>query len=235
MTSEGDNPYDEQYYEGNGQSGDRPALRWFTRLVKRYLGDGPMLDFGCGTGHLLRRLSELGPAEGFEVSEYSARTARTTAPGCNVHTRVEDVPTGRFAGLTAIHVCEHLPDAVLSGLIDQWRRVLRPDGKVLCVMPDLGGRGHAIAGKEWLGFSDPTHINLKTHEAYRDFFLQHGLRVLNEGSDGLWNWPYSSLPLPLDAARHSLPMAAQFLSGRLVLPPGSGESSVFVLDLGRTR
>lgn len=229
MDADDGKTYDAQYYVGNGQSGDRPALRWYARLVKRYVGSGPYLDFGCGTGHLLRRLSKLGPAEGFEVSEYSARTARQTAPDCVVHTDIAELPAGHFGGMTAIHVFEHLPDEVLEDLVGRWRTILRPGGRILSVMPDPGGRGRALAGKDWVGYQDPTHINLKTHAEWRTFFEGHGLRIVREGSDGLWNWPYSSLPLPLDAARHSLPMAAQFLSGRLMLAPGSGESSLFVL------
>jgi SAM-dependent methyltransferase len=76
--------YDAAYYATNGQAGDRPALRWYTRMVLRYVGAGPYLDFGCGTGHLLRRLSARGAASGFEISPWSAATARATAPGCPV-------------------------------------------------------------------------------------------------------------------------------------------------------
>lgn len=72
----GDLPYDEAYYQANGQYGDRPALRFYVRLVRRYLGAGPYLDFGCGTGHLLRRLSRIGSATGFEISPFSAARDR---------------------------------------------------------------------------------------------------------------------------------------------------------------
>ena len=64
--------YDAAYYDANGQAGDRPALRWYVRMVRRYVGQGPYLDFGCGTGHLLRRLAAHGSASGFEISPYSA-------------------------------------------------------------------------------------------------------------------------------------------------------------------
>ena len=78
VPADGDH-YAADYYTANGQMGDRPALRWYVRLVRRYCGSGPSLDFGCGTGHLLRRLSALGPAAGFEISSWSAATARATA------------------------------------------------------------------------------------------------------------------------------------------------------------
>lgn len=221
--------YDEQYYRFNGQADDRPALRYYTRLVQRYTTAGPYLDFGCGTGHLVRRLSALGPASGFEVSEYSARTARANAPASVITTDPGELGDASFGALTAIHVLEHLDDAVASETLETWNRVLRPGGHALVVMPDPAGRGRRLAGERWMGFADPTHINLKPHTEWRAFLLDHGFLVEREGSDGLWDVPYGRLPKLLDAGLHAVPAFAQFLSGRLVLRPGSGESSIFVL------
>jgi SAM-dependent methyltransferase len=197
--------------------------------VRRYADAGPYLDFGCGTGHLVRRLSALGPAAGFEVSEYSAATARRHAPGCAVHTDPADLPSASYGALTAIHVLEHLTDEVAVETMATWRRVLRPGGHALVVMPDPAGRGRRLAGEAWMGFADPTHINLKPHAEWREFLVEHGFTVEREGSDGLWDVPYSRLPKLLDAARHAVPAFVQFLSGRMLLRPGSGESSLFVL------
>lgn len=226
--------YDEDYYRFNGQIGDRPALGWYVRLVRRYVGPGPYLDFGCGTGHLVRRLSaasgDVGPASGFEVSEFSAGAARSTAPGCAVYTSQPDVPSAAFGGLTAIHVLEHLDDAQVAVALATWRRVLRPGGRALVVVPDPAGRAHALTGPAWAGFSDPTHINLKPHASWAAVLVEHGFDVLRQGSDGLWNVPYRRLPKLVDAGLHAGPSLVQFLSGRLFLRPGSGESGVFVVQ-----
>jgi SAM-dependent methyltransferase len=234
VTDHGPGYYDAAYYAANGQAGDRPALRWYVRMVRRYCtpdrgAPGPYLDFGCGTGHLLRRLSVHGPAAGLEVSAWSAATARATAPGCAVFERPADLPTAAFTVLTAVHVLEHLDDATASAALATWRRVLRPAGRALVVMPDPAGRGRALSGARWVGLQDPTHVNLKPHAQWREFLVAHGFEVLREGSDGLWNVPYGRLPRLADAALYAGPSLAQFLAGRLFLPPGSGESSVFVL------
>ena len=197
--------------------------------MRRYAEDGPYLDFGCGTGHLVRRLSALGPAAGFEVSAWSAERARRNAPGCRVHTDAAEMATASFGALTAIHVLEHLTDEVAAETLATWRRVLRPGGHALVVMPDPAGRGRRLAGERWMGFADPTHINLKPHDAWRAVLLDHGFTVVREGSDGLWDVPYSRLPTLLDAGVHAVPAFVQFLAGRMLLRPGSGESSVFLL------
>ena len=221
--------FDEEYYKANGQGGDRPALGYYTKLVQRYAPSGPFLDFGCGTGYLVKHLQTLGAADGFEISEYSAATSRATAPGSTVYTATDDIPSGRYGGLTAIHVTEHLDDDVLRATIETWARVLRPDGVALVVTPDPAGRARALQQAAWNGFTDPTHINLKPHSDWPAYFAEQGFRVVHEGSDGMWNVPYGKLPKPVDAGLRAGPALAQFLSGRLFLRPGAGESAIFVL------
>jgi SAM-dependent methyltransferase len=221
--------YDEDYYRANGQLGDRPALAFYVRLVRRYVGAGPYLDFGCGTGHLLRRLSQLGEVAGFEVSEFSAERARQTA-GCPVFSSIEELPSSSYGGITAIHVLEHLHDELASSVLHTWRRVLGPGGRVLAVMPDPGGKARRMLGEGWGGFDDPTHINLKPHRVWRRFLTDHGFEVVHQGTDGMWNPPYSGLPRLVDAGLHSVPAFGQYLAGRIVLRPGRGESSIFVLE-----
>ncbi len=229
MESQGSH-FDETYYSNNGQIGDRPALRFYTRLVRRYLNAGPILDFGCGTGHLVKHLSRLGEADGFEVSEFSAEAARRNAPRARVFTDPAEIPDNGYASVTAIHVVEHLTDDVLSKSLETWHRILRPAGRVLVVTPDLAGYGRALAQDSWGGFSDPTHINLKPHADWRRCLEDSGFSVEKEGSDGLWDVPYRRLPKLVDGALHAGPSLAQFIAGRLFLPPGSGESSIFVLS-----
>lgn len=224
-----DATYDEAYYQANGQDRDRPALLLYDRLVRRYVRPGRVLDVGCGTGHLLARLARRIPADGLEVSEYSAAQARRRSPRSTVFGDGAELPEAGFDGFTAVHVFEHIPDEPLGVLLRELRRATRPGTHGLVVVPDPAGRGHALHGDGWLGLTDPTHVNLKPHSAWVDFLGAHGFPVVRAASDGLWNFPYSGLPVPLDALRHGLPMAAQFLAARLLLPPGSGESSLMIV------
>jgi SAM-dependent methyltransferase len=178
----------------------------------------------------MKHLSTLGQVSGFEVSSFSADQARRADVGATVYSAPDDIPGDTFGGVAAIHVVEHLDDVVADAAVATWSRILRAGGRALVVTPDPGGRARTLAGDTWNGFSDETHINLKPHGEWLAFFEERELKVIRHGSDGLWNVPYSGRPKLVDAMVYAVPALAQFLSGRLFLPPGSGESSIFVLE-----
>ena len=219
-------PYDAAYYRANRQAGDRPALRWYARLVRRYCtpdpgAPGPYLDFGCGTGHLLRRLAAHGPAAGFEVSPWAADAARTTAPGAAVYERLDDLPTGVFGAARR---------RARAGAPRRRRRRGRAGRLAAGARP---GRprpgGHARPGRpraSAVGYAvgrvrRPDARQPQAARALAGAAGAHGFTVLREGSDGLWNVPYGAVPRPGDAVR-AAPAFVQYLAGRLVLPPGVG-------------
>ena len=123
---------------------------------------------------------------------------------------------------------EHLDDDAVADASRTWRRVLVPGGRALVATPDPAGPRARDLRAAVVGYADPTHVNLKPHAYWRDCWSTHGFAVLREGSDGLWNVPYgrgTARAMSSGRPRRS----AQYLAGRLVLPPGSGESSVFVI------
>jgi len=144
-----------------------------------------------------------------------------------VYERLADLPGRAFGVVVAVHVV--LDDDAVATALDTWRRVLVPGGRALVATPDPDGRGHAISGARWVGAADPTHVNLKPHARWRELLVAHGFTVVREGTDGLWNVPYGRSYSVRDGVR-AAPAFAQYVAGRLVLPAGSGESSVFVVE-----
>lgn len=220
--------YEADYYEANEQDGDRIALRWYAALVKRYATPGRVLDFGCGTGWLVKRLATSGSADGLESSAYALAEAAGNNTSSRFFADVSEVPSATYAALSCIHVVEHVPEGALPELFTQWRRILKPGGVVLVVTPDAGGRGAQIRGDKWRGFDDPTHITLRSHEYWTQALKRSGFDVIAEGSDGLWDPPYGNW---LVDRMRLLPIAGQVLAGRILEKPGAGESAVIVAKL----
>jgi SAM-dependent methyltransferase len=74
-------PFNEHDYEQRQLAGDRLALRWYARVLQRLRPNGGrLLDFGCGTGHLLKRLSAHFEAYGYDASPFARTQCRSTAP-----------------------------------------------------------------------------------------------------------------------------------------------------------
>ena len=232
-TTSDDRHYDQDYYRSNGQSGDRPALWFYSRLARQYFDRTlPVLDFGCGTGWLSRRLTRFFRVYSFDVSEAARRACRINAPTTTICDRTESIPDSHLGGIISLHVLEHIPMPDLRDTLAEWRRVLHPDGRVICVMPHRDALGHKLKGADWFGFRDPTHVNLLTADEWMPIFHEAGFHVIQTASDGLWDRPYRTGALVRDAlAAGAVALtAAQFLVARLVIPAHWGEDIIFVLS-----
>lgn len=124
---------------------DRRALRRRIRAIRAWLGPGPYLHAGCGTGMLLARLAECGSAAGWEPDPLTAAAARRAAPGCPVHTELSALPAGVFRGVVL--------DRPIDG--DLAAGLLAPDGRVLLTgdLPVPSGFAVTRTGRErrWSG------------------------------------------------------------------------------------
>lgn len=226
--------FDRSYYAANHQDADRPALWFYARLSRRYFPPGRVLDFGCGTGFFMKRLSRDFQVDGFDVSDHAADETRVRVPQARVFSLLDEIPRASYDGITALHVLEHISDSDLALVCRIWRQALLPGGRVICVMPVREGRGHLLKQQEWAGFKDATHINLKTSQEWRALLEGYGFAVLQVGTDGLWDFPYWLKRFRLlDMLLYAPATALQFLSGRLLLPDGSGESLILVLESRR--
>ncbi len=222
--------YDDSYYQGNQQDRDRPALALYQRLVRRYLPTGPVLDFGCGMGHLLKRLGRDRTAAGVEASEWAASASRQNCPTSTVFQSLEEIPTASYSGIVSIHVVEHIEDERLVAVLAEFKRILKPGSRLLIVTPDASGWASKVKGRSWLALSDPTHINLKGHAEWRSFFAEQGFLVLKEAADGLYDFPYPPRKSRIfDVGLRGWPTLVQFAAGRLILKAGTGESVIFLL------
>ena len=136
--------YDKEYYEGRGADplvDYTGEVRDVTRTIRVYewrgitnavatltaLGPGTRwLDFGCGTGGLVRHVRDTVGAEawGFEQGEAERLAASAGTP---LIRRDELVSTkGSFDVITAIEVVEHMPRPVEE--FQEMRKLVRPGG-----------------------------------------------------------------------------------------------------------
>lgn len=124
---------------------------WYYRALHRHVKcglaraglppDARVLDAGCGTGGLLRRLGAAHPAwrlTGIDVSPLACALARERTPGTIIEGSVAKLPfgDGEFDAVTCCDVlCQvEQPEPALREI----HRCLRPGGTVVVTMPAYG-------------------------------------------------------------------------------------------------
>ncbi len=218
-------PYSDNYYAEHGLDEDRIALWFYARLVRRLRpAGGRLLDFGCGTGHLLRRLNDSFETYGYDASPQARSRCRMTAPDTVVLEDWETLPADSLDVIVSLHTLEHIarPQPVVQALGTR----LVPGGLLLFVVPNPGGIGHRLKQRKWFAFRDPTHCSLLSRGEWVMLARRAGLEIAWVRGDGMWDAPYIPLvPTSWQRAIFGAPAALQMISPlrRPFLPSPLGE------------
>jgi len=219
--------YNKSYYERNRQNEDRIALGFYYRLAKSFVKSGKVLDYGCGTGHLIKRFGKGYETWAYDISEYALQCVKMLAPRANTCTGLDSLKEIRFDLIISLHVLEHIEKPFETLLF--FNEILSKKGALIYAVPNLSGIGQKMKKTEWSGYNDPTHVSLFPAEKWLSLTKSAGFKILKVGTDGLWDVPY--LPLVPKFIQklifYSAP-AMQVISGRLILPVSCGESLIIV-------
>ncbi len=130
------------------------------RRLAPLVGDGPLLDYGCGNGDFLRYVARRRPGPeyyGFEIGDRREVTVLDGGAVTVVRGDLEDVcsvvPPCHL--ITMNHVIEHLPDplAVVAALAAK----LAPGGVLEGQTPAAGSLEHRLFRGAWSGYHAPRH------------------------------------------------------------------------------
>lgn len=111
---------------------DPAHLRTVDRLLPLARNER-VLEVGCGSGHLTKRLAERGvDIVGIDANSNAAEVAGTNRV---LHMRAEqlDFDDNEFDALISVHAIEHIPE--LDEALAEMARVLRPGGRALFIYP----------------------------------------------------------------------------------------------------
>ncbi len=217
--------FDHDYYQQQGIDQDRLALWYYARVAKRLIrSGGRVLEFGCGTGHLLKRLSRTFETYGFDLSPAARTISRENAPDAVVLEEWESIPNGTLDGVVTLHTLEHIerPSGLISALADR----LAAGGVVLAVVPNTASPGRRWKGQDWFGLRDPTHCSLLSRGEWIMILRRAGFRILWIRGDGLWDVPYVRwLPARAQTLLFGAPAGLQVFSpiAKPFLPAELGE------------
>lgn len=127
-------------------------------FIGRHLSavSGPVLDVGCGPGHITAYLRSLGAdASGIDLVPEFIAYAKATHPdvpfrlGSMQHLDLEDASV---AGILTWYSLIHYPPAELDGVLARLRRVVAPGGTLVIGFfdgPDIAAFDHKVTTAYW--------------------------------------------------------------------------------------
>ena len=113
-------------------------------LKKKRLLTGSVLDYGCGTGHLLAQMVNVEKVDFYALDFSADSIAATKARLANkanlkqlelVHTLPTPYTNAQFDTITLIETIEHLQDDSLHATLKELYRLLKKGGKIFITTP----------------------------------------------------------------------------------------------------
>lgn len=201
MVSKQSQNFTEEYYESQYKKGlisGRGNKPFFFSYWKRYLNrigllsiHNKLLDYGCGEGFWIKKITPVIDAYGMDISEYAVETSKRKT-GNDKITQIKDdkinFKNDYFDVITAFDVIEHIKEP--QKLTAEFYRILKKNGTAIITTPNLYSIGRRIKKDQWHGARDCTHISMKTMEEWNTIFCQYNFTVVRFGSDTFWDAPY---------------------------------------------
>ncbi|WP_459711029.1 class I SAM-dependent DNA methyltransferase [Actinophytocola sp. KF-1] len=161
---------------------ERPYMRGMVTLfadLVRAAGDGPVVDVGCGPGHVTRFLHDLGlDAFGIDLSPGMIEVARDDHPGIRFEVgSMTDLrlPGASVTGLLAWWSLIHVPDDEVPVALAHFHRVVRPGGVVMAGFHSGNGTTHKTNG--YGGHAMDVHIHRRPPARMAAWLSQAGFTV----------------------------------------------------------
>jgi SAM-dependent methyltransferase len=145
-------------------------------LLHPWLRDGALLDVGCGSGRYLDLMRALGWSRtvGVDVSETAIERAREIDLEAYAGQLSEvGFPESTFDAVSLSHTLEHVADPV--GLLTEVRRISKPGGRIVILVPHVVGLGARVFREHWVGLETPRHLVNYSREALSRVLLEAGL------------------------------------------------------------
>lgn len=163
------------------RSQDGPGAEILTEFLTSLTEPQCILDAGCGQGTpVLRRLQAIGTAVGVDFSRTQLVLAEESVPAAShVQGDMRNLPVrdDAFDAITAFHSLIHIPTDDHQSVIDEFARVLRPDGRVLLTEGQAEWSG---TNPDWLDSGIEMQWHIAGAAATRNHLQTAGFSIQNE-------------------------------------------------------
>jgi ubiquinone/menaquinone biosynthesis C-methylase UbiE len=162
--------YNAEYYSERITNKSKKHMMKYMKFLRKR-SSLKLLDVGCGEGYYVRDAIEEGiDAYGIDISTHALENALAEVQDRITFGSITKIPFGdeEFDVMTAFDVIEHVHPKDTSNMIQEIRRVLKPDGIIIITTPSSNFGG-------WV--YDLTHINVRPPRFWKLIFEEHNLEV----------------------------------------------------------
>ena len=182
--------YDEKYYKEHAEAGldylghgfwqESYGLMVAEMTDQTSYEDPLIVDAGCACGSILNGFRKTGifkQVVGIDLSQYMVELGRRHFGFSDeelIAGSITNIPLPRnsVSLLHSAQVLEHIPEALIDDIIDEFSRVLRIGGRAfICLDAIRSGETKEM----YLG--DPTHVNIQPLNYWTEKLQSHGLLV----------------------------------------------------------
>ncbi|MFO8130193.1 MAG: class I SAM-dependent methyltransferase [Bacteroidales bacterium] len=142
--------------------------------VKKHTPGKNIIDYGCGTGTLLKSFAKKNwKTLGFELDK-NARQIATSRNQLTVYPPEQfyTLKKGSFDAIMLWHVLEHVHD--VHELLAHMHEILVHKGVLFIAVPNISSWDSAYYGPFWAALDVPRHLYHFNHEAIHHLLTQHG-------------------------------------------------------------
>ncbi len=161
--------------------------------------EGKILDYGCGGGHFLSRVSSSWEKTGVEISEVARSVARQK--GVEVFESLEGLKNyeNYFDVIVMFATIEHLPNP--REVVSQLSRCLRAGGLFAVMTGDVGSLKARLQGEHWNLYPQPGHLYFFTAHSVDYLMKSHGFKKIKHlyTDGGVTQIPFKPLNLAFRA------------------------------------
>jgi 2-polyprenyl-3-methyl-5-hydroxy-6-metoxy-1,4-benzoquinol methylase len=152
-----------------------------------------VIDVGCGSGVLLARMKRLGwEVEGTDVDAGAVKATQARGIRCTQgDLSALNFPADHFDAVHSSHMLEHVSDPL--ALLRECHRILKPNGRFVCLTPNVTSWGHHYFGPSWLCLDPPRHLHLFTPVAIRKAAEQAGFSIIRLETTARTAWVYGAM------------------------------------------
>ena len=169
------------YFEGMNTN-KKTFYERIKRINDKISARGRMLDVGCALGDSLVEAKKLGWKDlyGIEVSEYAYKKAISRGLKVKKGTlKNVKFPDNYFDIVTLQDVIEHVNDTKEE--VKEIYRILKPEGLVFIVTPDVDGFWAKLLGKYWYHYKKGEHIMYFSQKTLKVLLKNAGYKKIETG------------------------------------------------------